>query len=172
MQLVGRGSSVLWLSSSCFSTLFEFLDVAHEATAGHRSQDTGLECPGPVNQPDALSLSSAPQPGWEVVDSNDYGFSAPGGAAPPPLPPGGEVDSLGRTYPTSTTTTDRSGTRPSLMWVPSVVVSRPHALQTGAHTAALCDKAGRHVFHRWKHVIVWRSSWLEGMGTYPEPIRL
>ena len=131
--------------------------MVHRATAGaHGSEDKGHGCPGTSKPARCPSLSSVPQPGWEVVDSNDSASQHQEELPPPPLPPGWEekVDNLGRTYYVNHNNRTTQWHRPSLMWVPSVVMNTSPTLHTDALVAALWDRAGKHVFHQWKHVAV------------------
>uniref|UniRef100_A0A8D0XEQ7 E3 ubiquitin-protein ligase n=1 Tax=Sus scrofa TaxID=9823 RepID=A0A8D0XEQ7_PIG len=70
--------------------------------------------------PDDLP-SVIPQPGWEVVDSNDSASQHQEELPPPPLPPGWEekVDNLGRTYYVNHNNRTTQWHRPSLMDVSS-----------------------------------------------------
>ncbi|KAM9054919.1 E3 ubiquitin-protein ligase NEDD4-like isoform 3-T3 [Megaptera novaeangliae] len=98
-------------------------DEMEEATvrAGeHRSEDEGHTRPVAIKAASPSPLC-APQPGWEVVDSNDSASQHQEELPPPPLPPGWEekVDNLGRTYYVNHNNRTTQWHRPSLMDVSS-----------------------------------------------------
>lgn len=154
-----------------FSTLFwEFLEawrmkpLPGPQEPGHRAAG----CPGASSQPWRLSSLLPHSPGGKSF-AQWLGFSAPGGAAPASAAPGGKVDSLGRTCYVSHNNPDHPVARPSLMWVPSVVVNASPALCRQVPTQQLCaTKAGRHVFHGGSVIVCGGNPLgvVRGMGTY------